>query len=108
MEIKKMTVLLKPKRKNEPKKYSTKVYIFHERENIITNLIERHKRPFLVYKKELVPLILQKLEKEHKLVFDTIKGQNWEWSKNCGCSMCPCSPGFIIDNGYVTDIFVTI
>ena len=43
-------------------------------------------------------------------LFANIKDLKWGWDKNCGCSGCPCSPGFIgKGNIYLTtDIFVTI
>ncbi len=78
----------------------SRVYFFPENETVLENLLQgRHNRPFREYRK-LLPFVLRHLGQ------DTPKAS---WSSKAGCSMCPCSPGFILDTTALgIDIFVTV
>lgn len=65
------------------------VYVNIKDETIIENLINRRSRPYTEWKK-----IAKKV-----LNMKGIKFEKLSWSKNAGCTMCPCSPGFIVQNG---------
>jgi hypothetical protein len=94
-------------RKNEPFKDYTKMYIFHTGESILDNLQNRRSRPHTIYKKELMPKILEQIKLNYPEVFKEIGNKKWGWRQKCGCS-CPCSPGFIAETGAMYDIFVNI
>lgn len=85
-------------RKNEPYKGSNKLYIWPEGESILDNLFNRHNRPSDVWKKEIIPAILAKLQESHADIYESVKNEVWGWRQKCGCS-CPCSPGFVGKNG---------
>ena len=84
---------------------NTKIYVFPKGEYFLNQLMNRKSRPYKMYRKEIIPTVLESL--------------NWEpdtkirWSQYAGCS-CPCSPGFRV-NSYIQnhplnswyDIFVT-
>ena len=70
---------------------ATRVYVWPEGESIMENLENRRQRPYTTYRKEVLPYVLDQLG----LPRDT----KVRWSQHAGCSMCPCSPGFIIDSG---------
>jgi hypothetical protein len=82
-------------RDNEPKKKFDKIYIWIAKETIIENLINRRNRPYTNYKKEVIPQLMKRLKKESPKVYENLKDVKWGWNKNCGCTMCPCSPGFV-------------
>ena len=95
-------------RGGEPKKYYDKIYVWVDGETLGENLINRRDRPYDFYKKEVLPLLMKHLEKEYPgSLNDEVKNQKWSWSQHCGCSMCPCSPGFIGDGRNANDIHVT-
>lgn len=77
----------------------TKVYIFVKDESVMENFVNRHNRPVNFYRKEIIPQVLEKLG----LPVET----KVSWRQRCGCT-CPCSPGFLIDNHYNKEVFVTI
>ena len=81
------------------KSINSRIYIWPKGESLINNIENRRQRPYTVYRKEVIPAVLEKmgLPKDTKV----------RWSQFAGCS-CPCSPGFIIDDHYRKDIFVTI
>jgi hypothetical protein len=85
-----------------------RIYIFPKGETLIENLGNRKHRPYTAYKKEVLPVLLERLEQENPNEFACITGRKIHWSQYAGCS-CPCSPGFIIDtpNG-LFDISVDI
>ena len=76
-----------------------RVYLFPKGEKILDNLMNRHQRPFTVYKKEVIPAVLAAMG----LAADT----KVRWSQTAGCG-CGCSPGFIIDSVLGTEVFVDI
>ena len=89
-------------RYGEPKKKHDKLYIWTTGETIMENLVNRRSRPYDYYKREVIPQLMEKLKEERPKVYDKLKDVKWSWNKNCGCSMCPCSPGFIgdVNRGY--------
>ena len=62
------------------------------------NLFNRRNRPSRAWKQTLIPAIMAKLSKENPEIFEKVKGEDWGWRQNCGCKMCPCSPGFVGKN----------
>ena len=79
----------------------SRVYIDVEDETILEHLENRRSRPYTLYKKHIMPKVLELLG----LPEDT----EVYWSQYAGCS-CPCSPGFVIKGGqsYNLDIWVTV
>ena len=99
------------KRSGEPKRYHDKIYIWIENESILENMNNRRNRPYTTYKKEILPKLMEYLEMNFPKVHKHLKDVKWGWNQNCGCSMCPCSPGFIGDvirDNEVLDIHITI
>lgn len=97
------------RRRGEKKMNAPKMYIFIENESIAENLVNRRNRPYTEYKKQIIPEVMKSLSKNQPEVFERIKDVKWGWDKNCGCSGCPCSPGFIGEGTYYPiDIYVTI
>lgn len=81
------------------KRVHGRMHVFHEGEPIIPdNLINRHYRPYELYRKVILPVVKEVLD-----IDDDIK---FEWDQRAGCS-CPCSPGFII-KGYYNNIDVLV
>jgi hypothetical protein len=85
----------------------TKVYIFESGENILDNLANRHSRPHVAYRKEVLPLVKEWLKTNQPEVEDLEVTRSISWSQKCGCK-CGCSPGFILDYYGCHDIYVTI
>ena len=89
-------------RKGEPYRDRNKLYIWPTGENVLENLFNRHNRPAKVWKEEVIPVLLERIQAEHPELFQSIKDANWGWRQKCGCT-CPCSPGFVSDKfGTVT------
>lgn len=84
-------------RKREPYKYRNKMYVWVSGESVLENLMNRRDRPHVFYKKEIVPLIMEMIKEQNNEVYEKIKNHQWGWRQKCGCSMCPCSPGFVSD-----------
>lgn len=82
-------------RKGEPYKSANKLYIWPTGESILDNLVNRHSRPHDFYKKEVIPVIMKQLQEQFPDEAKYISNDNWGWRAKCGCSMCPCSPGFV-------------
>ena len=68
----------------------SRVYIDFKGESIYDNINNRRQRPSTTLK----PLVKDVLEK-NGIAFDKIR-----WSSKAGCTMCPCSPGFLIDGNF--------
>lgn len=64
-----------------------RLYVGVADENILENFAYRENRPHTLYRK-LLPEIFAALKLP--------EGTKATWSRNAGCSMCPCSPGFIL------------
>lgn len=97
MKIKSFSIEKEYNRKGEPHKHKNKMYIFPSGETLLENLENRRSRPYQVYKKEVIPMLMTKLEKKYPQHYKELKEAKWSWNKNCGCSSCPCSPGFVSD-----------
>jgi hypothetical protein len=82
-------------RKGEPYRYKNKMYIWVSGETLLENLQNRRNRPYDFYKKEVLPLVMEKIKIKRPEVYKVIKNEKWGWRQSCGCSMCPCSPGFV-------------
>jgi len=80
---------------------NTRVFIHHSEETLAENLMNRGDRPQELYRKHILPKVIQELNLR--------EGTKAKWSQYAGCS-CPCSPGFILsDDGlYKTHIHVTL
>jgi len=77
----------------------TRIYVWPKGETIMQNLMNRKQREHTVYKKEVIPGVLEAMG----LPADT----KVRWSQYAGCS-CPCSPGFIVDGDSRRDVHVTV
>jgi hypothetical protein len=97
IKIEKLNVYHEGNRGGEPKLYHDKMYIWVNNQTIIQNLMGRGSEPYKDYKKFVIPKVMEKIKEEHPKVYELIKDVKWGWNKHCGCSMCPCSPGFISD-----------
>lgn len=84
-----------------------RMYISIEDETVFDNLVNRKRRPYNEYKKMI----------HSSGVSSMINLETLQWRQNAGCTLCPCSPGFIIPvqeieiNGVVTrhfDLWVTL
>lgn len=62
---------------------NTRIYVWPKGESILENLENRHSRPRVEWKREILRL------------FPELVGK-LRWSQYAGCS-CPCSPGFIVN-----------
>lgn len=76
-----------------------RIYVHPAGETILENLVERRNRPTALYR-ELMPEILRRAG----LPADT----KVTWSQHAGCSMCPCSPGFIVKDHSRFDVWVDV
>jgi hypothetical protein len=96
MEISKVAML--PIRYNGRGTYGqskTRIYFRIEDETVMENFVNRRTRPYNEYRK-LIPQALKQLG----LSPEQISNMKFSWSKKAGCTMCPCSPGFIVEVGY--------
>jgi hypothetical protein len=76
----------------------TRVHFFHEKENMLENLLSRHDRPENEYR-VLLPEALKALGRNPQV--------RAKWSQKAGCS-CGCSPGFVLETRDNMNIFVTV
>lgn len=76
-----------------------RIYIFPRDESIAEQFFNRKERPYKIWRKEVLPQVWEQLG---------IDSAKVRWSQYAGCS-CPCSPGFIITEGYSgSDVFVNV
>ncbi len=81
--------------------HRARVYVWPEGESVLQNMQNRRERPYTVYKAEVLPKVLQMLG----IPADT----KLSWSQKAGCTMCPCSPGFVDNNKVLPwDIHITV
>ncbi len=99
---------LETSRSGEVQKNKNKMYIWIKDESIMENIIKRRNRPYNDYKVHVIPSVMEKIKHLDKKAYSLLKNTKWRWNKNCGCSMCPCSPGFIGDTLGMYDIHVDI
>ena len=69
-----------------------RMYVSVSDETIIENLENRCRRPYNVYKKLIAASGMNRV----------LNLQSLRWSQHAGCTMCPCSPGFIIQKQAVS------
>ena len=110
--IKKVDVRSSQGRSGETRKSKPKIYIFPEGqsgdETLVEQLYSRRNRPYKLFKQDVLPQIMRVLESKHPLVWNRLKDVKWGWRQDCGCSMCPCSPGFVGDQDAWFDIYVDV
>lgn len=76
-----------------------RLYISPEGEGILANFANRTSRPYNTYRKMLPQIFL---------ALGLPANTKARWSQHAGCSMCPCSPGFILDVEGTFDAWATI
>lgn len=105
LEVRKRTY--KSTRNERELNAKTRVYVFHDGESVLEGFGNRTARPNKVYRKEVMPDVLDALllETEGGWVNPNHK---FDWSKWAGCSMCPCSPGFVMQAHWGYEVFVHI
>jgi hypothetical protein len=75
------------------------VYFSIKDETILENLVNRRNRPYTEWKK-----IAKRILSDNNINFEKLA-----WNKHAGCTMCPCSPGFIVKNGDIgNDIWIEV
>ena len=97
-----------------------RVYVYVPNETIMENLMNRRNRPFVEYKKHIMPTVLDALpemiahlkNKNANNVGHVDEVLKARWSQRAGCT-CPCSPGFIVDGitahwGEEVDVWVRV
>jgi hypothetical protein len=73
---------------------SPRMYVSVADETVFDNLANRKRRPYNVYK-----TLIQSSGIGEVLNLDGLR-----WSQKAGCTMCPCSPGFILnDQSFTTE-----
>lgn len=77
----------------------TRVYFWIQGQTLIENFARRFTNPSREYRKFL-PAVFEKLG----LPADTVAN----WNRYAGCTMCPCSPGFILKGHNGKEAHVTI
>ena len=75
------------------------VYVWTKDESVMENLENRKCRPYTIYKKTIMPDVLRQMGLPS---FTKVR-----WSQKAGCG-CGCSPAFIVDGHYGTDVHVTV
>lgn len=104
MKIEVKLVPIREARQSKPR-----VYFWPEGETVLENLCRRTTRPHTEYRKFLDDVMATAMKLSGRA---SLMGAKGNWSKHAGCTMCPCSPGFILSGhsvhlfGY--DIHVTI
>lgn len=88
-------------RKGEPFRDNNKTYIWVSGESVLDNLINRHSRPYKFYQDNVLPFVLDEVVRKYPELEKSLSRnvKDWGWRSKCGCSMCPCSPGFIQKTG---------
>lgn len=90
-------------RQGEPHRNKNKIYVWLSKESIGDNLMNRRSRPYTEWKTEVIPMVMEWLKEKMPNHYNELKTAKWGWRQNCGCGMCPCSPGFVSDTeGYIT------
>ena len=77
----------------------SRIYIWPEGETIMDNLQNRRTRPYSVFRKQVIPQVLEQLG----WPADT----KVSWSQRAGCQ-CGCSPGFIVNDTRCQSVHVTV
>lgn len=69
-----------------------RMYVSVKDETILENLENRRRRPYNVYKKLIAA----------SGIGDVFNLEGMRWSRHAGCTMCACSPGFVIPQQSLT------
>lgn len=77
----------------------SRVYFDHEGESVLQGFGDRAARPHKLYR-----TVLEQVARQLDLPADV----TFRWSRKAGCSMCPCSPGFVVEGHWNHDIWVTV
>lgn len=89
----------------------TRVYFHASGESIGEQLFNRHDRPYKLYR-NFVPAVLkaaaQLLSEDWQKQRINDPSVKFGWDKHAGCTMCPCSPGFVLTTRVNVDIYVSI
>lgn len=77
----------------DPRGYNAapRMYVDIADETLWDDLVNRTRRPYSVYKTMIHMSDLDEVLDLSRL----------SWSQKAGCSMCPCSPGFILNRQYI-------
>lgn len=76
----------------------TRIYIWPIGESLVKNMNNRRNRPYVRWKKEVLPEVLAKYN---------LSTSKISWSRKAGCR-CGCSPGFIVKDARGFDIHVEV
>jgi hypothetical protein len=90
-----------------PRCYVSDVEIIQE--TVMDNLMNRRNRPHTEWTKLVMPVAKPIVEKALGMMKDLVPltiASDWkfQWSSKAGCSMCPCSPGYIMKGVDVLDV----
>jgi hypothetical protein len=108
MKIKSLSIVKEYNRKGEPHRYKNKMYVWIKNETLFDNILNRRSRPYQVYKKEVIPVVMEMIKTKYPDYYEQLKDTKWSWNQKCGCSMCPCSPGFVGDSNGLFNIDVEV
>jgi hypothetical protein len=96
-----MEVSVTTYRTRDGRKVLPRVHIFPRGETVLEHLLERHSRPYRLYRQEVLPLVWEQLGIDPATV-------RVRWDQYAGCT-CPCSPGFVVTRGYAgRDLSVSV
>ena len=70
-----------------------RIYVHHDDETLEEHFTNRRFRPTAIYRKAA-------LEAMRNAGFD-MEGSDMHWSATAGCTMCPCSPGFVVETKFI-------
>ena len=117
------------RRRNPPHGDRSVIYFDVIGETIMENLENRRSRPYTLYRKLFLPSVMQTLgavqsldivedhvkfagdsdvSKERFMEINFLVDQKLNWNQKAGCTMCPCSPGFLLEEHHGFDIWVSI
>lgn len=100
----KLSLIREPWKQQKPR-----IYFWPEGESILENLANRRNRPYTEYRRYLDDVLRLASKMAERNYLADAKAN---WSKHAGCTMCPCSPGFVLSGPNVDlfgyDIHVTI
>jgi hypothetical protein len=96
IEIKGATITVLPRRNyGNGRDYwkSPRMYVSVADETVFDNIANRKRRPYNVYKTLI-----------HSTNLASVLDLNeFRWSQKAGCTMCPCSPGFVLGHQNIVD-----
>ncbi len=80
-------------------------------QNLMSRIVQRNGGPPRLserdMRKHILERVVDQLKKDHPEARITSPSQ-LRWSPKAGCSMCPCSPGFIVENSFNWSIWVEV